>query len=133
MHDYVEAVIEMPTGVQYKYEHEQGTGTLVLDRVLNQPVPFNYGYIPDTMSEDGDPSDIFVISSLAVYPLAKVAAHLVGKFKCTDQGVPDDKYVSVLVGDTWVNDDLGLIRDYLESYKVGFEVLGFEFYPDERQ
>lgn len=133
MIDYAEAVIEMPTGVPYKYEVEKGTGTLVLDRVLNQPVPFNYGYIPGTMAADGDPSDIFVISEVSIYPLTRVDAQLIGKFKCTDQGIPDDKYVSVLAGDKWAQDDLDLIKEYLETYKDGFQVHGFEFYPDERQ
>lgn len=131
--NYVEVVIEMPTGVPYKYEVEKGTGALILDRVLNQPVPFNYGYIPDTLAADGDPDDIFVIADMSIYPLTRVSAQLVGRFQCLDQGIQDDKYVGVLIGQTFSKDDIDDIREYLRTYKEGFQVLGFEYYSDERQ
>jgi inorganic pyrophosphatase len=131
---FVEAIIEMPTGVTYKYECDLGTQSLFLDRVLNQRVPFNYGFIPDTVSADGDPSDIFVVSNMAIYPLARVPARLMGRFRCMDNGIPDDKYVGVLIGEDWKPlEDVADIRKYLETYKPGFQVLSWEAYPEVRQ
>lgn len=118
----VNAIVEIPKGCNYKYEiHE---GELVVDRVLNQNVPYSYGYIPDTLCEDGDPLDIFIISRHPIHPTTKVAVYLMGVFECTDGGKQDDKLVGILVGES--SGDLrtcvDTIQNYLQSYKEGFVV-----------
>ena len=113
------AVIEMPADSRYKYEIKNGI--LVLDRVLSIPTPANYGYIDNTLAEDGDPIDVFVVSKEPIYPGARVQVELIGMFYCIDGAVTDNKLVGRLQG---TSDGVSIesIRDYLEKYKVGFEV-----------
>lgn len=120
----VKAVIEMPAGTNYKYE-SNGKGGLVLDRVVSNKVPFNYGYIPKTLCGDGDPLDVFVASSRPLFPLAKVKIIIIGGFHCVDQGDIDDKLIAVLQGDEPAYmgcDHMAVVKDYLTSYKKGFIV-----------
>jgi inorganic pyrophosphatase len=94
----IKAIIEMPKGTSYKYEVNKETGALRIDRQLNRCVPYNYGFVPDTMCSDGDPLDIFVISNEPINPLTEVEVSILGVFECTDNGVSDNKLISVLVG-----------------------------------
>jgi inorganic pyrophosphatase len=117
------AVVEMPQGTSMKYEVDKETGQLVLDRPLNQPVPYNYGYIPGTLCGDGDPLDIFIVCDESIYPLSKVKVEIVGALRCTDNGASDDKIIAHLVGDERPDSfGLRLIQNYLETYKKGFQV-----------
>lgn len=120
------AIIEIPAGSTFKYEHDKETNSLVLDRPLNQPVPFNYGYFDATLCDDGDPLDIFILSSAPIYPLARVKIEIVGVLKCEDGGYQDDKILAYIVGDKQHGYDLASseIENYLKTYKPGFEVLG---------
>jgi inorganic pyrophosphatase len=128
----VEAVIEMPTGSIYKYEFDKITNLLRLDRPLRIEVPFNYGFVPNTMSSDGDPLDVFVISSRPILPGVLLSFDLVGAFKCLDNGQEDDKLVGRLVGDECPY-DIESIKEYLTSYKAGFQVNGYcDKYEAER-
>lgn len=121
----VSVIIEMPAETNYKYEHKEGI--LVLDRVLNHYTPSNYGYVSGTMAADGDPIDCFVVSTTSLISLAQVTARVIGEFKCLDQGVEDNKLVAVLMGESHDTlKEIKLIKDYLTSYKKGFEVLGYE-------
>ena len=119
----LKAIVEMPKGSSYKYEVSKCTGKLVLDRVLNQRIPHNYGYFPDTLSSDGDPLDCFILSKYPIPPLTEVEIEVLGILKCKDNGVQDDKVYGVLVGEEKENmGALTLIQNYLESYKEGFKV-----------
>lgn len=121
------AVIEMEAGTNYKYEIDKATGELVLDRVLNLFVPVNYGYVPNTMCDDGDALDIFVYSKYLLVPKSRVNVEILGVYKCVDNGQRDDKLVGMLVGERDKIDGgpVFLIEHYLENYKAGFQVLEF--------
>ena len=116
----INVIIEMPKGTSYKYEVDKDSGRLVLDRVLELQIPENYGFIPNTLSEDGDPLDVFVFSKEPIPPLTKVTGKVLGGYACLDSGVKDDK-IFISVGDSF--DWAANIFDYLSSYKRGFQVL----------
>lgn len=121
------AIIEIPQGSVLKYEVDKSDGTLMVDRMLNQPVPYNYGYLPRTLQNDGDPLDIFVVGNIPIQPLAKVRVELIGVLKCLDNGVEDDKLLAIIEGDETGSRFMGtdIVRTYLSSYKKGFEVISF--------
>lgn len=120
----VKGVIEIPAGSWYKYEVDKADGSLVVDRMLNQSVPFNYGFIPDTLCDDGDPLDVFVVSEHPIAPLAKVKLTILGVLICMDNGESDDKLLACIEGSP-ESEGFGVqkINAYLQSYKEGFEVL----------
>lgn len=117
------AIIEIPQNSIYKYEKDGES--LILDRILNQPIPVDYGFIPDTMCGDGDPLDVFVISPEPLLPLSKVKIEVFGILKCKDNGFEDDKVLAKLEGHiTYYKPEIYLsdIVKYLKTYKSGFEV-----------
>lgn len=124
-----EAVVEIPFGSMYKYEVDKETGELTVDRPLPAALPYNYGFIPDTLYRDGDPLDVCIIGKHPIFPLTRVQIKVLGAFICDDNGDADDKLVAVVVGDNFSEIKLSVhlqeIRDYLSSYKDGFEVLNF--------
>jgi inorganic pyrophosphatase len=95
------AIVEIPKGSSNKYELDKPTGLLKLDRVLSSAVyyPANYGFIPQTLAEDDDPLDVLVYSTEEVPPMCLCEARAVGMMTMIDQGQPDHKIVSVLIGD----------------------------------
>jgi inorganic pyrophosphatase len=98
---YVPAVIEIPRGSHMKYEVDKPTGLLRLDRVLYSAVfyPANYGFIPRTHADDGDPLDILVLMQEPVEPLTIVRARAIGGLRMTDDKGGDDKIIAVCVDD----------------------------------
>jgi inorganic pyrophosphatase len=98
---FVPAVIEIPRGSHLKYEVDKPTGILRLDRVLYSAVfyPANYGFIPRTHADDGDPLDILVLMQEPVEPLTIVRARPLGGLHMTDEHGRDDKIVAVCVDD----------------------------------
>jgi inorganic pyrophosphatase len=98
---YVPSVIEIPRGSHLKYEVDKPTGLLRLDRVLYSAVfyPANYGFIPRTHADDGDPLDILVLMQEPVEPLTIVRARALGGLRMTDDKGGDDKIVAVCVDD----------------------------------
>src|SRR3954451_799018 len=90
------AVIEIPMGSSVKYELDKRTGLLKLDRVLHSAVyyPANYGFIPQTLADDGDPLDVLVLAAEPVYPLTIVAARAIGLMTMKDQEEVDHKIVA---------------------------------------
>lgn len=126
----IKAVIEIPKGSFYKYEIDKNSGALNLDRPLNQKIPYNYGFIPETLCGDGDPLDVFVISHHAIPPLTQVEVIIAGVLKCTDNGDSDDKIIATIVGEgVDVESSLPDIIQYLHTYKTGFTVEKFEDAP----
>lgn len=119
------AIVEMPQGSTLKYEMDKADSTLMLDRVLNQPVPYNYGFVPNTLCGDGDPLDVFILGDTPIYPLAKVKIKIIGALKCNDNGSDDDKLIAIIDGEDTFASGVGIdiIRTYLGSYKTGFNVL----------
>jgi inorganic pyrophosphatase len=103
--EYVPAVIEIPRGSKLKYEIDKTTGLLMLDRVLYSSVhyPANYGFIPQSHADDGDPLDILVLMQEPVVPLTIVRARAIGGLKMRDDKGDDDKIVAVAVDDPAFN------------------------------
>ena len=94
-------VIEIPKGSKNKYELDKETGLLRLDRVLYSAVyyPADYGFIPRTYCDDGDPLDALVLSQEPVHPLTIVEARAIGVMRMRDEKGVDDKILAVSVRD----------------------------------
>jgi len=128
--DCFNAVIEISLGDYNKYEIDRKTGLLRLDRVLHSAVyyPGNYGFIPQTLAEDGDELDVLVLGSTAVQPLTIVRARAIGLMKMKDQNRADDKIIAVAMGDPDYDGyrklkdlpphRLAVIRRFFNDYKV---------------
>ena len=126
----VNALIEISQGSRAKYEIDKTTGLLILDRVIYSSFhyPVNYGFIPQTLGEDGDPLDILVMCSESIRPLCLVEATVIGNMQMIDNGEKDDKIIAVATNDPTVNhfkdvNDLPkhfktVLKNYFENYKV---------------
>lgn len=129
MNNVVECIIEIPMGTKNKYEVNKYTGRITLDRVLYSALtyPGEYGFIEDTLSEDGDPLDILVISSYPTFPGCVVSARILGYLTVIDNGEHDEKVLAVVDKDPRFDginsiDELkeqqkAEIKDFFESYK----------------
>lgn len=97
----VEAFIEIPSGSQNKYEWDKEKNVLRLDRVLYSPVhyPTDYGFIPDTLEEDGDPIDILVLVTHPTVPGCVIETRLVGVLSMVDDKGVDNKLLGVPLKD----------------------------------
>jgi inorganic pyrophosphatase len=96
-----ETVIEIPRGGRAKYELDKETGLLRLDRVLYSAVyyPANYGFLPRTYCDDGDPLDALVLCQEDLVPLCLVKSRPIGVIRMRDEKGIDDKIIAVAVGD----------------------------------
>ena len=99
-------IVEIPKGSTNKYELDKETGLLRLDRVLYSSVhyPADYGFIPRTYCDDGDPLDALVLGQEPVFPLTIVEARAIGVMRMRDDKGIDDKIVAVNVRDPAVAD-----------------------------
>lgn len=99
------AVIEISKGGKSKYELDKETGYLRLDRVLytSTHYPANYGFIPLTLSEDGDPLDVLVLCSEALIPLTLVECKPIGVLQMRDGNSCDEKIIAVPINDPSYN------------------------------
>ncbi len=123
------AIIEIPLGSSNKYELDKYTGLLRLDRVLHSAVyyPANYGFIPQTMADDGDPLDVLVLGAEPVYPLTLVEARAIGLMTMKDQNEVDHKVIAVHVNDPEFSSysdvhqlpphRLAVLKRFFEDYK----------------
>jgi len=123
-------IIEIPKGSTNKYELDKETGLLRLDRVLYSAVyyPADYGFIPRTYCDDGDPLDALVLGQEPVYPLTIVEARAIGVMRMRDEKGVDDKIVAISVRDPWFahyTDKTQLpphvlrqVRRFFQDYKV---------------
>lgn len=93
----VNIVIEIPQGGGVKYEMDKETGVLIVDRVLHTSMvyPFNYGFIPGTLEEDGDPVDVLLLSYEPLLPGSLIRGRPVGVLVTRDEKGPDAKIVAV--------------------------------------
>jgi inorganic pyrophosphatase len=98
-----DVVIEIPKGSRNKYEVDHDTGRVKLDRYLFTAMgyPTDYGFIEDTLGEDGDPLDALVLLPEPVFPGCIVEARPVGMFQMTDEAGGDDKVLCVPVDPRW--------------------------------
>lgn len=96
-----EALIEIPKGSKAKYELDKETGLLRLDRVLytSTVYPANYGFIPRTFADDGDPLDVLVLCNEVIFPMTLVSCYPIGVINMTDGGKLDEKIIAIPVND----------------------------------
>jgi inorganic pyrophosphatase len=95
------AYIEIEKGSKNKYELDKETGLLILDRILytSTHYPANYGFIPRSLGDDGDPLDVLVLCTENILPQSLVRCAPIGVISMLDQGRSDDKIVAVPFGD----------------------------------
>ena len=94
----VNVLVEVPVGGEpVKYEMDKASGALVVDRFLytSMRYPGNYGFIPHTLSDDGDPCDVLVANQRGLVPGAVIAVRPVGVLKMQDEGGGDEKIIAV--------------------------------------
>lgn len=94
-------VIEISKGSKTKYELDKETGYIMLDRILHTSThyPANYGFIPRTYGDDGDPLDVLLLCSEPIRPMTLVRAYPIGMIAMVDNGRNDEKIIAIPVGD----------------------------------
>ncbi|MDT7873348.1 MAG: inorganic diphosphatase [Sulfolobaceae archaeon] len=95
--DEVNVIIEIPMGSNIKYEYDEEEDVVKVDRVLytSMMYPFNYGFVPGTLEEDGDPIDVLVITSYPIMPGTVIEARPVGILYMRDEEGEDAKIIAV--------------------------------------
>src|SRR5271157_484172 len=96
--DDINVIIEVAIGGEpIKYEMDKAAGTLVVDRFLYTPMryPGNYGFVPHTLSDDGDPIDVLIANTRPIVPGAVINVRPVGVLKMQDDGGGDEKIIAV--------------------------------------
>ncbi len=135
-------IIEIPKGSKNKFEIDKETGIIALDRVMHtaQDYPFDYGFVPQTLFDDGDALDVILLTTYPLAPGILVKARPVAIMKMIDSGEQDDKIIAVPVEDPRFDEiqNLGDInthtlkemKHFFETYKKvqnkEVEVPGFE-------
>lgn len=125
----VNVVIEIPANNEpVKYEFDKDINMLIVDRFMSTTMqyPCNYGFVPNTLSEDGDPVDVLVVSPVALRPGVVINCRPVGVLKMTDESGIDVKIIAVPTGKlTKIYDDVKEIEDLpkllLDQIKHFFE------------
>jgi inorganic pyrophosphatase len=99
-------VIEISKGSKKKYELDKETGYLMLDRILHTSThyPANYGFIPRTYGDDGDPLDVLLLCSEQLEPMTLVRAYPIGVINMIDNGRNDEKIIAIPFSDPTYND-----------------------------
>lgn len=99
--DRVNAVIEIPQGSVQKYEYDKHLHVFRLDRTLYSPVhyPGDYGFIPSTLGQDGDPLDILILVDAPSFPGCVIEVRPIGMLCMVDQGKHDEKILAVVEND----------------------------------
>ncbi|MFI0368975.1 inorganic diphosphatase [Actinomadura sp. 1N219] len=130
----IEMVVEIPRGSRNKYEMDHRLGRIRLDRMLftSTQYPADYGYIPDTLAEDGDPLDVMVLLEEPTFPGCEITVRSLGVFWMHDEGGPDAKILSVPARDVryaglrdlpdvqdYVLDEIGHFFDIYKSLEPG--------------
>jgi inorganic pyrophosphatase len=129
----VNAIIEVPMNADpVKYEMDKDSGAIFVDRFIATPMyyPCNYGFIPHTLSEDGDPADILVISDFPIISGAVVAVKPIGVLIMEDEKGMDEKILAVPAKK--MNSQFEHIEDYQELPKILLDKIihFFEHYKD---
>lgn len=128
--ELVNGIIEIPRGSRAKYEIDKESGLIKLDRVIYASMyyPLNYGFIPQTLGEDGDPLDIVVLTQVSVVPLCLIPSKVIGVMQMIDRGEADEKIIAVAEQDpsvSGISDVKDLpphliseLRHFFENYKT---------------
>ena len=127
--DEMNVIVEIPRGSHNKYEVDKDTGLIKLDRANYgaAPYPVEYGFVPQTLAEDGDALDVLVFASYPLFPGVMITIRPVGFMEMTDDGEVDNKVIGVPVDDRrWedvkdINDlnqhTLRELKDFFENLK----------------
>lgn len=104
--DDFSALIEIPKGSKCKYELDKYTGLLRLDHILytSTHYPANYGFIPRTYADDGDPLDVLVICAETIYPMTLMRVYPIGVMRMVDSDSQDDKIIAIPFSDPNYNE-----------------------------
>lgn len=122
MSEAITMVVEIPRGSRNKYEMDHHTGEIFLDRMLFTATryPADYGFIPNTLAEDGDPLDVLVLVGEPTFPGCRIRVRPIGVFLMEDQGDPDHKIMAVPFGDPrW--EDTRTIDDLPQHHRLELE------------
>lgn len=95
--DQINVVVDIPKGSENKYEYEENKGYFKLDRTLYSSMffPFEYGFIPQTISQDGDSLDVVLLTSYSTFPGCVIAARPIGVLLMEDEAGIDNKIIAV--------------------------------------
>lgn len=128
--DEILAVVEIPQGSRSKFEVDKESGLIKLDRLLygSMHYPVNYGIIPRTLGDDGDPLDVLVMTQAQLFPGCLIDARVIGIMHMVDQGLPDDKVIAVASKDITVS-HIREIEDLPKSYRLELDHF-FERYSE---
>lgn len=138
----IEVLVEIPRGSRNKYEYDKARGVFVLDRVLFSSIhyPTDYGFVVDTLAEDGDALDALVVVHEPSFPGCHIIARPIGVLDMRDEKGPDQKILAVPLGDPrfqnrhdlsdlephWLRE----IENFFQTYKAledkWTEVVGWE-------
>ncbi|MCR4941662.1 MAG: inorganic diphosphatase [Campylobacter sp.] len=130
--DKINAVIEIPYGSNIKYEIDKDSGAVVVDRVMYSAMfyPANYGFVPNTLADDGDPADILVLNEYPLQAGAVIPCRLIGVLVMEDESGMDEKLLAVPVSkidprydkikglDDLPKITLDRIKNFFETYKM---------------
>lgn len=128
----VNAIIEIPFGSNIKYELDKESGAVVVDRVLYSAMfyPANYGFVPGTLSKDGDPADILVLGDYPLQAGSVIKCRLIGVLIMEDESGMDEKLLAVPTGkidprfeeikslEDLPKATLNRIKNFFETYKM---------------
>ena len=128
----VNAIIEIPYGSNIKYEVDKESGLVVVDRVMYSAIfyPANYGFVPNTLADDGDPADILVLNTYPLQAGSMIATRLIGVLVMEDESGMDEKLIAVPVSKIDPSFDkvqsladlpqitLDRIKNFFETYKT---------------
>ncbi len=129
----VNVIVEVPVGGHpIKYEMDKEAGTLVVDRFLYTPMtyPGNYGFVPHTLSEDGDPIDVLIASTRPLVPGCVINVRPIGVLKMEDNSGKDEKIIAVPSQKLTMRYDK--VRDYTDMPEITLKQIEhfFEHYKD---
>ncbi|MDD6056099.1 MAG: inorganic diphosphatase [Helicobacter sp.] len=130
--DKLNVVIEIPYGSNIKYELDKESGAVVVDRVMYSAMfyPANYGFIPNTLSDDGDPADVLVLNEYPLQAGSVIKARLIGVLIMEDESGMDEKLLAVPISkidprydnikslDDLPKITLDRIKNFFETYKM---------------
>jgi inorganic pyrophosphatase len=112
----VEVIIEIPKGQRNKYEMDHATGRIRLDRMLftSTRYPADYGFIEDTLADDGDPLDVLVLLEEPTFPGCLITCRVIGMFRMRDEMGADEKVLSVPASDPRMShlQDIGDVPEF---------------------
>lgn len=130
MPEIINVIVEIPKGSMNKYEYDKTYNMMKLDRVLFSPFhyPGDYGIIPQTLSEDGDPLDAMVLVTNPTFPGILIESRPIGLLRMIDDGAIDDKVVCVSLNDPRYlhTTDIIAMEDHYRSEIAHF----FQVYKD---